>query len=154
MSSDLVRPIVDQNRYMTLATADADGHPWASPVWYATVDYREFIWVSAAQARHSRNLAQRPELAIVIFDSQQRPHTSEGVYLAALAEQVPDSELDRCLDIFSTVSRRQGLPEWKRADVEPPARLRLYHATAAERYILDSRDERLLVDEIGSSVRS
>jgi hypothetical protein len=52
----------------------------------------------------------RPELAIVIFDSHQRPYTSEAVYVSARAGQVPDHDLDRCLDIFSTTSQRQRLP--------------------------------------------
>lgn len=68
-----VKAIVDANSYMTLATADEQGLPWASPVWCATADCREFLWVSSPQARHSRNIAVRPELAIVIFDSHQRP---------------------------------------------------------------------------------
>ena len=33
---------------MTLATADADGVPWASPVWYAPDGYSELLWVSQA----------------------------------------------------------------------------------------------------------
>ena len=40
----LVKAIVVANRYMTIATADENGLPWASPVWYATADYREFFW--------------------------------------------------------------------------------------------------------------
>ncbi len=37
----------------------------------------------------SRNLAVLPELAIVIFDSRQRPRTGEAaVYMSARAEQV------------------------------------------------------------------
>jgi len=35
----VVKAIVDANQYMTLATADEDGLPWASPVWYAAADY-------------------------------------------------------------------------------------------------------------------
>ena len=42
MSTDtataLARSIIQANRYLTLATADQDGLPWASPVWFATVD--------------------------------------------------------------------------------------------------------------------
>jgi pyridoxine/pyridoxamine 5'-phosphate oxidase len=144
MSQD-PQAIIDANSYMTLATADEHGNPWASPVWYASADYREIIWVSSPQARHSQNLALRPELAIVIFDSQQRPGTGEAVYISARAEQVPEPDLDRCLGIFSTVSQGQGLPVWHRSDVEPPSRLRLYHATAAEHFVLSSRDERLPV---------
>jgi nitroimidazol reductase NimA-like FMN-containing flavoprotein (pyridoxamine 5'-phosphate oxidase superfamily) len=67
----LARSIIDSNRYMTLGTADDGGVPWVSLVWYATEDYREFFWVSSPEARHSRNLEARPELAIVIFDSHQ-----------------------------------------------------------------------------------
>ena len=65
---DTARAIIDANTYLTLATAGADGQPWASPVWYAHADYREFLWVSRPDARHSQNLAARAQLAIVIFD--------------------------------------------------------------------------------------
>jgi hypothetical protein len=30
--ADLGRGIIDASRYMTLATADGDGRPWAAPV--------------------------------------------------------------------------------------------------------------------------
>lgn len=43
----VARAIVDSNAYMTLATANEDGRPWASPVWYAHAGYREFYWVSS-----------------------------------------------------------------------------------------------------------
>src|SRR5215211_3043194 len=65
----VAREIIDANRYMTLATADGDGRPWASPVWYAHQGYTDLYWVSRPEARHSRNLAVRPEVGIVIFDS-------------------------------------------------------------------------------------
>jgi pyridoxine/pyridoxamine 5'-phosphate oxidase len=143
--SEVVRSIIEANAYMTLATADEHGLPWASPVWFATADCRELVWVSSPDARHSRNLALRPELAIVVFDSQQRPYTGEAVYISARAEQVPDHELDRCLEIFCDESLRQGLPAWSREQVQPPAKLRLYHAQAVEHYVLSSTDERIPV---------
>jgi hypothetical protein len=31
----VARAILDTNNYMTLGTADADGHPWVSPVFFA-----------------------------------------------------------------------------------------------------------------------
>jgi hypothetical protein len=30
----VLRSVVDANRFMTLATADEHGTPWASPVWF------------------------------------------------------------------------------------------------------------------------
>jgi nitroimidazol reductase NimA-like FMN-containing flavoprotein (pyridoxamine 5'-phosphate oxidase superfamily) len=145
MSEAAVRAIVEANPFMILATADAEGRPWASPVWYATVDCREFFWVSKPEARHSRNLSGRPELAIVVFDSRQTPGDVEALYLSATAEHVPEAELDRGLEAFSRVSQAQGLPAWSRENVLPPARHRLYRAIAVEYFLLTSTDERLPV---------
>src|SRR5918992_1279240 len=119
----LARSIVDSNRYMTLATADQHGSPWASPVWYAPVSYREFLWVSKPEAQHSRNLAARPQLAIVIFDSH-RAGGWNALYMEATAEELAD--VDEAIRIFSRRGKAQGLRGWTREDVLPPARHRLY----------------------------
>jgi Pyridoxamine 5'-phosphate oxidase len=132
--------IVRASAFMTLATADATGLPWASPVWFATADFREYFWASSPEARHSRNLAARPELAISIFDSGQKPGTGQGAYIAAIGAPVPESELDRGLEVYA--AQDESLPAWTRADVLPPAKHRLYRATASELFILDSRDTR------------
>ena len=132
--------IVSVSSYMTLATADATGLPWASPVWFATNDFREYFWASSPEVRHSRNLAARPELAISIFDSGQKPGTGQGVYIAAIGAPVPEPDLDHGLAIYA--AQDKSLPAWTRADVLPPAKHRLYRATATELFILDSHDER------------
>ena len=138
----IARSIVDTNRFMTLATADESGLPWASPVWYAPADYRELYWVSSPDARHSRNLAQRPQLAIVIFDSHE-PGGWKALYMSAVAEQLTD--VDGGIEVFSRRSAEQGLPLWTRDDVLSPARHRLYRATVSEHFVLDSHDQRLPV---------
>jgi pyridoxine/pyridoxamine 5'-phosphate oxidase len=139
------RAIIDGNRYMTLGTADATGQPWVSPVWFATADYREFVWGSKPGARHSRNIAERGEVAIVIFDSQVAPGSAQAVYLSAQASEVTDADLDSGLETFSERSRAQGLAIWTRDDVTGAARHRLYRATASEVYVLTPKDERLPV---------
>jgi nitroimidazol reductase NimA-like FMN-containing flavoprotein (pyridoxamine 5'-phosphate oxidase superfamily) len=139
---EIARAIIDSNRFMTLATADAAGLPWASPVWYAPAGSREFFWVSSPEARHSRNLAERPELAIVIFDSHEAGGW-KAVYLSAVAEELAD--VDEGIEVFSGRSVEQGLPAWTRDDVLPPARHRLYRARAGEQFVLDDRDRRLPV---------
>jgi nitroimidazol reductase NimA-like FMN-containing flavoprotein (pyridoxamine 5'-phosphate oxidase superfamily) len=138
------RAIVDGNSYMTLGTADADGLPWASPVWYAPASYREFFWVSRPGARHSRNIAVRPDVGIVIFDSTVPIGTGKAVYLAALAEQVTAAdEIERGMAVFSRRSLEQGGREWTPDDVGSTARVRLYRATASEQFVLSPEDERL-----------
>jgi predicted pyridoxine 5'-phosphate oxidase superfamily flavin-nucleotide-binding protein len=54
----IARRLIEANMYMTIATADGDGRPWVSPVWFAAASDTEFLWVSAPDARHSRNLAR------------------------------------------------------------------------------------------------
>jgi nitroimidazol reductase NimA-like FMN-containing flavoprotein (pyridoxamine 5'-phosphate oxidase superfamily) len=139
---EIARAIIDSNRFMTLATADAGGLPWASPVWYAPAGCREFLWVSSPEARHSRNLAERPDLAIVIFDSYE-PGGWKAVYMSAVAEELAD--VDEGIQVFSRRSVEQGLPVWTRDDVLPPARHRLYRATVGEHFVLDDHDQRLPV---------
>ena len=134
---EIAEQILTSNLYMTLATADATGVPWASPVWYApSADRTELYWVSRPQTRHSRNLAARPELAIVIFDSTAAVYTGQAVYNEAIAGIVPEAELERGIGVFSARSVQEG-EEWTIADVEEPAELRLYRAVVRERWILD-----------------
>jgi nitroimidazol reductase NimA-like FMN-containing flavoprotein (pyridoxamine 5'-phosphate oxidase superfamily) len=137
------RAVVDANRYMTLATADEHGSPWASPVWYAPVEYRRFLWVSSPEARHSMNLAARPELAIVIFDSH-RAGGWKALYMSAVADQLTD--VDEEIGIFSRHGEAQGLRAWTREDVLPPARHRLYRAAVSEAFVLDPHDQRIPVE--------
>ena len=66
--------LLDANSYLTLATADPEGRPWTSPVYFATAERWEFYWVSAADARHSRNLTGRPQVSLVVFDSTVEPY--------------------------------------------------------------------------------
>ena len=143
-----VNAIVDASRFMTLATADADGRPWASPVWFATVDYREYFWVSKPGARHSRNIAARPEVAIVIFDSHVPPGQAKAVYMSAVAERLSGAEAARGLEVFSARSVAQDLPPWTPEQVGDSARHRLYLAAASEHFVLDEHDQRVRVEPV------
>jgi nitroimidazol reductase NimA-like FMN-containing flavoprotein (pyridoxamine 5'-phosphate oxidase superfamily) len=138
--------IIDDNVYMTLATADGEGRPWASPVWFAHDDLTRFVWVSKPGARHSRNLAVRPQVGIVIFDSTVGQGAAEGVYVEAKAEQLEGAEDERGIEIFNRRSEGLGWPSWSVADVREPARLRLYLATASALFLLGAGDERIPVD--------
>ena len=137
--------IIESNVYMTLATADVEGRPWASPVWFAHDDYTSFVWVSKPDARHSRNLAARPQAGIVIFDSTVGKGAPEAVYVEADAEQLGEGEEDGCLAVFTRRSEALGWPSWTVEDVRPPASLRLYRATASALFVLGPNDERIAV---------
>jgi hypothetical protein len=130
------RAIIDASLYMVLATADEAGRPWASPVYFANSGYTEFFWVSSPDAVHSRNIAVRPQVSIVMFDSQVPIGTGQGVYMAAVAQQAAGAVLDRGLEVFSRRSLAHGGGPFTGEDVGAEAGLLLYRATGHDHSIL------------------
>jgi hypothetical protein len=139
------REIVDRSLYMVIATADSSGQPWATPVYFAHRDYRDFFWISQPDATHSVNLRDRREVGIVIFDSSVPVNTGQGVYLLGVARELPAHETGEGIEIFSKRSTAHGGDEVSTADVSPPAHHRLYQATAEAAYVLDEHDHRVEV---------
>jgi hypothetical protein len=128
---DTARHIVDTTAYMVLATADADGRPWSSPVYFAHEGYRVFFWVSSPEVTHSRNIAVRPEVGISVFDSSVPIGTGQGVYMAGVAEEVlDDPAAERALEVFSRRSVGHGGRVWTLDDVRGDSGIRLYRAVA------------------------
>lgn len=146
---DIVRGIADANLYMVLATADADGRPWSSPVYFAHDGCREFFWVSSPQTRHSHNIAVRPEVGLSVFDSSVPIGTGQGVYMAAVAGAVVGPDAERAIEVFSRRSLRHGGRVWALDDVQGDSGMRLYRAVADDHSILakDGRpDHRIPAD--------
>lgn len=124
------RHVMDTNRYLTLGTTEPDHQPRLSPVYFTHVDYRDFYWLSSPAARHSLNVAARPAIAIVIFDSSAPIGQGQAVYLSAHASPIPDDELpQRCAELVARVepaAQRYFTPEALSGDTP----LRLYRARA------------------------
>ena len=135
------RAIIEANLYLTLGTADAEGTPWVSPVYFATADYAEYYWVSAIDAAHSCNLAQRRQLSMVIFDSQVPAYHGRAVYLTGVATELEGRDLDRGIEIYPGPVTR-GANSVTLEDVTPPSEYRLYRATVSEAFVLCPREPR------------
>ncbi len=149
------RAVVDRTRYMVIGTADASGTPWTTPVYFSHEDYADFYWVSSPVARHSENIAVRPEVSIVVFDSTVPIGGAEAVYMSGAAALVPDGELERCSMIFRT---RDSFERFGPDELRGPGSLRLYRASVAEHHLLirgsdplhpSDVDARLAVDPRG-----
>lgn len=143
----LARRVLDDGRYLVLATADADGTPWPTPVWFAR-EGRELVWVSRLGTRHSTNVAGRSAVGIVVFET---PVPADGrtraVYAEATAGEVPEADRGRCLAIFDRRSRAEGMGPWALERVVAPAELRLFHAVVSRFFVLEpDRDVRREVD--------
>lgn len=136
----IARNIIDSILYMVLGTADEKGRPWASPVYFASENYKEFYWISSPEVQHSRNIAIRPQISIVVFDSRVPVGEGQAVYMSAAAEPVADVDLDRCLRIYNGRFQNpaeHGVSETTHEDVQGPAVYRLYRAIAQEHWVLD-----------------
>jgi hypothetical protein len=136
----MARRVIDANLYMTLATLDPDGTPRLSPVYYTPARYTDLYWVSSPDAHHSRNLVERPEVQIVIFDSSVAVGRAEAVYLAARARQVPDDQLDALLR--EAFGGRGGARAFTRPELTGDGDLRLYLASATSCEVLVRGGER------------
>ena len=137
------RAIIDDNLYLVLGTADESGQPWATPVYFAHSEYREFFWVSRPTARHSRNIERRPEVGIVVFDSRVPINSGKAVYMEATAEQVVREARSAVLEVYSQRAASHGGTALTAEEVTGDAVLRLYRATASAHYVLDEHDQRV-----------
>ena len=135
------RAIIDANLYLTLGTTDADGRPWTSPVYFAPAGDRRFHWMSATDARHSRHLAERPQVSMVIFDSTVPPYHGRAVYADGEARELSGSDLDLALEAYPRPDG-QGATPVTRSEVTAPAVYRLYQVTVSDMWILCPREPR------------
>ena len=135
------RAIIDAILYLTLGTADSDGHPWTSPVYFAPAGDREFYWVSGTDASHSRHLAERPQVSMVVFDSTVAPYHGRAVYAVGEAGEVSGGDLDRGLRLYPRSDGRGATPV-TREDVTAPSPYRLYRALVSEMWVLCPREPR------------
>ena len=99
----IVPRLLAQHRYLVLGTADAEGRPWATPVFYAPDGEHRILWVSAPESRHSRNIAARPDVAITVFDTSAPIGGAEALYLEGTAAPVAD---DACAAALAQLNTR------------------------------------------------
>ena len=136
----IAKEIIDANMYMVLGTANESGQPWVTPVYFSCVAHREFYWISSPDVQHSRNIAVRPQISIVVFDSHASVGAGQAVYMSATAEELTGIDFDRGLDIYNgrfSNPADHGVRVIKPEDVQAPGLYRLYRAIASEHWVLD-----------------
>jgi uncharacterized protein YhbP (UPF0306 family) len=72
-----------------IATIGADGRAHINTAYYAWNPAFEIVWLSAPEARHSRNIRRQPSVAIAVFDSRQEWGGSDrGIQLFGSAREL------------------------------------------------------------------
>jgi uncharacterized protein YhbP (UPF0306 family) len=140
---DLVREIVTENHYLSLATTDGD-EPWVAPVEYAFDEHLNLYFVSLTTSRHARQLERNPVVAVAIFDSRQPAFTGKGVQIRGRATKHSDTE-----NPFVTVAGRSDMSlELSAYDADYAAfRIEPQEFYLVKGYVEEEwRDERVRVD--------
>jgi len=150
----LAREILEEIRYVVLATIDEDGRTRTSPVYFTPSGYEDLFWVSYADTHHSRNLARDPRVSGVVFDSTRPPGKSSAVYVTGTAREVAGDELDEHLPRAFDPDVRGGR-RFSAEELSEEGGLRLWvmhverwevHVRAGHPTLGTGRDRRVAVD--------
>jgi hypothetical protein len=126
--------LLGEHRYLVLGTADGDGRPWVTPVFYSAAGEHRLLWVSAPGSRHSQNIAARPEVAITIYDTHAPDGGAQALYLEATAECVAGDARDAALAVLN--SRLPASHQLGAEDLEPSGPLQVYQAAITRHFVL------------------
>jgi hypothetical protein len=111
----------------SLATVCSDGRPWNSPLFVAFDAHLRFYWSSHVDATHSRNIAHRSDVLLVVFDSTQPDESGHAVYIRAVARELSDEGSIRVA--LACLATRKNEPPKSSAEFTGPHPRRLYEAT-------------------------
>ncbi|MES2409282.1 MAG: pyridoxamine 5'-phosphate oxidase family protein [Patescibacteria group bacterium] len=86
------KEIIEDVIYITLATVSKEGNPWNSPVYTAYDNEYNFYWISSPDSQHSKNIEFNHKVFAVIYSSNAKEGTGEGVYMQGKAEVMNDED--------------------------------------------------------------
>jgi hypothetical protein len=148
---DRARRILERVCNAALATVSPDGHPWNSPVFVAFDADLRFYWSSHVDAEHSRNIAVRPDVFLVVFDSTQPDQSGGAVYIRATARELVDEASIRAA--LACLAIRKNEPPRRPDDFTGSQPRRMYEAVPGAMWtnVLEEKDgyyfdERIEID--------
>lgn len=103
---EMLNQILDSNHYMTLATVDADGNPWASPLTYVFDGEKYLYFISSNHSAHILNIAKNSRVSFAIFDSLQTVGNAFGVQGYGVVDRILPTDIPTLLkgELLSLVS--------------------------------------------------
>lgn len=125
---ETVEYLIKNEHHLTLATADTEGVPWISPVFFVPDEKGQLFWVSSKNAHHSENIRKRSEVSIVIV-GKLPAGDMDGVYIEADAFELTDvDEIEKAIEVFSMRSQPTKFTTKGIEDVTGKAAWRVYKA--------------------------
>lgn len=91
---EMTKGIIENNKFLSLATVDNDGKVWSTPLSYSVDDDYNFYFTSELDSKHIINIMDNPEVSFTIFDSTKRVSDIDGLQIRGIVGQVDESELE------------------------------------------------------------
>ena len=101
-----VNELFAENILATLATVNADGTPWSTPLHVAS-DGEYVYWFSKVSTVHSQNITRNPRVSLTLF-SPDESHGPKGVYVNGQVELLRGDSEQAAREIIGT--RLGGFP--------------------------------------------
>ncbi len=135
--TEKARKIISDILYITIATSSKDAVPWNSPVYSSYDGNYNFFWVSSPGAKHSKNIKENNQVAIVIYNSTDPEGTGEGVYIQAKAYELADpKEIEEALRFHYG---RKNKPKRQISDFLDDSPRRVYKAVPEKFWINETQ---------------
>jgi nitroimidazol reductase NimA-like FMN-containing flavoprotein (pyridoxamine 5'-phosphate oxidase superfamily) len=113
--------VLQSVRYLTLGTASRGGESWMTPLAHAWDFEDRFYWISAADARHSRNIDENPAVSVLAFDLGQTG-ADQALFGSGTARMLTEDEVEEGCAVY--YSRRYPDPAVRAKRSRPPADFR------------------------------
>ncbi len=97
---DQATHILEQNKYMIIATCNKDKIPWAAPVFFTYDKEFNFYFLSATDSQHVKNLMENPNVALQVYDSNQPLGFAEQVQILGKALEVEKKDLKKVIELY------------------------------------------------------
>ncbi|MEU0084682.1 pyridoxamine 5'-phosphate oxidase family protein [Streptomyces sp. NPDC006274] len=145
---DRTRRLLDEARYLNLATVSPDGRPWVATMEYAWLgDPLRFLFGSARGSRHSRDIASSPQISGSLFLGAGAAGLDiaavDGAQFTGTCAEVPAGDLGRYHSAFyeavfpdAAERARWALPP---TSLRAPADHRLYLIEVERWWLIDTR---------------
>ena len=116
--SAIARDLLDASPLCAIATVTARGHAHVNTAYFAWSPELDLVWLSEAQARHSRNIRSNGTVAIAVYDSSQSWGTPDrGIQLFGSAREV-----ERAAEREAETLYRERFPDHGRVALSAPYR--------------------------------
>jgi uncharacterized protein YhbP (UPF0306 family) len=142
------RRLLDEAKYLTVATVSEDGLPWSATLQYAWLSRPpRLLFGSATRSRHSRHIAARPQVSGSLYvagdDAGAALTSVDGAQFSGRCHELPAEDVRRFHASFydAVLPDPRARAAWTlpHAALLPPAEHRLYMIEIERWWLLDTR---------------